>query len=66
MSQMLIEVVIDDQPMECAVFGLFELAAAHQWTQEKVEFYKPVNVDVVVTIGDKSVVIPEYLAPEVG
>lgn len=50
MLNMLLQVLVDDQPMECATFGLHELQAAHRWVQCKIAFYSPVVVDLMVTI----------------
>lgn len=67
------EVLIDDQPMECATFGLHELQEARLWIDCKVAFYSPVAIDLFVTVTvddgyECSELIPDYnsISPVVG
>lgn len=64
MPQMLIEVLVDDVPLECANFELYELVEAHAWVQTKLAFYSPVLVDLLVTISDGNETLSIELIPE--
>jgi hypothetical protein len=64
MPKLILVVLVDDCPLECGEFKLHELDLAREWVQEKILFYAPVVVDMLLTVEKDDEPVATELIPE--